>query len=103
MSIELYARQVDFDQLILDMLTEGLSIEESVAETLQLFNASGYDLSYLFIYENIAEYEVPLMMVMMMTMMIVVIMMIMMMIALWYYCKRAVIVYGWYILVISDW
>jgi hypothetical protein len=61
MSIELYARQVDFDQLILDMLTEGLSIEESVAETLQLFNTSGYDLSYLFIYENIAEYEVRLM------------------------------------------
>jgi hypothetical protein len=63
MSIELYARQVDFDQLILDMLTEGLSIEESVAETLQLFNTSGYDLSYLFIYENIAEYEVRLMIV----------------------------------------
>jgi len=60
MSIELYARQVDFDQLILDMLTEGMSIEDSVAETLQLFNTSGYDLSYLFTYKNIIEYEVLL-------------------------------------------
>lgn len=53
-----YARQIEFDQLINDMLIEGMSLEDAVIETKETFIQSNYDLSLLFIYQNKSEYDV---------------------------------------------
>jgi len=51
------ARQVDFDQIVREIVQSGGSWDDAAAEAIETFTESNYDLSALFIYTNKAEYE----------------------------------------------
>jgi len=51
------ARQVDFDQIVKDIVQSGNSWEEAAIEALETFEESNYDISGLFVYRSKVEYE----------------------------------------------
>jgi hypothetical protein len=50
-----YAKQVEFDTIVSEIIEEGSRVEDAVEEAKETFSSSGYDLSSLYLYDNETE------------------------------------------------